>query len=66
MSGLIRKLTRILAHPPLWPALARGVAATVEHDAALAGRSFNTVIDVGANKGQFAAYTLAGAGPTLA
>jgi FkbM family methyltransferase len=32
------------------------VAPTLEHDAALGGDNFATVIDVGANKGQFAAY----------
>lgn len=34
----------------------RGVAATVEHDNALQKFNFSTVIDAGANKGQFTAY----------
>jgi FkbM family methyltransferase len=36
--------------------LRHGVAATLEHDSALGRDSFATVIDVGANKGQFAIY----------
>jgi len=33
-----------------------GVTATLDHDTALGRDSFATVIDVGANKGQFAVY----------
>lgn len=54
----IAKLTRIAITPSLWRAACHGVAATVEHDAALEDYSFATVIDAGANKGQFAVYAL--------
>ena len=54
----IAKLTRIAITPRLWQAACHGVAATVEHDAALEDYSFATVIDAGANKGQFAVYAL--------
>ncbi len=50
------KLAKIVLRPTLWPALLRGVAATIEHDDALGLFDFSTIIDVGANKGQFAAY----------
>ncbi|WP_462322659.1 FkbM family methyltransferase [Halochromatium sp.] len=36
--------------------LRHGVVATLEHGAALGRETVNTVIDVGANKGQFASY----------
>lgn len=54
----IRKVMGIAARPGLWPALAQGVAATVDHDAVLRDQRFATILDVGANKGQFAAYAL--------
>jgi FkbM family methyltransferase len=56
MSPRVRKYLKLLQTPASWPALRHGVAATLEHDTALAGESFATVIDVGANKGQFAVY----------
>ncbi|WP_201068223.1 MULTISPECIES: endonuclease/exonuclease/phosphatase family protein [Thiorhodovibrio] len=46
-----------LRTPACWAALRHGEAATLEHDAALGRERFATVIDVGANKGQFAVYT---------
>lgn len=52
----LRKLMTLATHPAYWPALLRGVAATVEHHAALAGHDYATVIDVGANNGQFAHF----------
>jgi FkbM family methyltransferase len=39
--------------PVFWPGLARGVMPTVEHMAAIRRYSPKTLIDVGANKGQF-------------
>lgn len=39
--------------PVFWPVLARGVMPTVEHFDALRSLSPRTVIDVGANRGQF-------------
>lgn len=52
------KLGAIAAEPRAWRALGLGVAATMEHGAALGRREFATVIDVGANKGQFAAFAM--------
>jgi FkbM family methyltransferase len=48
-----RKLVRLLADPRFRPGLRHGVAATIEHEAALAGRDFAGVVDIGANRGQF-------------
>jgi FkbM family methyltransferase len=56
MSARLRKYAKLLQTPRSWPALIRGVAATLDHDAALGREQFATVIDVGANKGQFATY----------
>jgi FkbM family methyltransferase len=39
--------------PAFWPAIAKGVMPTVEHLHALRSLSIATLIDVGANKGQF-------------
>jgi FkbM family methyltransferase len=50
------KLYRLALTPKAWGALGQGVAATVEHEAALGRLSFASVIDVGANKGQFATF----------
>ena len=51
-----RKLAKLAATPAYWRALAHGVAATAEHEPALAGRTFATIVDIGANKGQFAVF----------
>ena len=56
MSPRLRKYAKLLQTPGCWPALLHGVAATLDHDTALGRDSFATVIDVGANKGQFAVY----------
>ena len=40
--------------PRLWRHLMQGVAPTIEHIPALSRFSFRTVVDVGANRGQFA------------
>jgi FkbM family methyltransferase len=50
------KYLAILTQPRHWSALARGVAPGIEHGAAFAGKRYGTVIDVGANKGQFACF----------
>lgn len=55
----VQKFMKLLARPAYWPALSRGVAAGVEHEAAFVGREYATVIDVGANKGQFATFARA-------
>jgi FkbM family methyltransferase len=56
MSPRLRKYAKLLQTPACWPALMHGVAATFDHDSALGRDSYATVIDVGANKGQFAIY----------
>lgn len=52
----LAKLSAIACAPRTWRALSQGVAATMEHRAALSEDRFATVIDVGANKGQFATF----------
>jgi len=46
-------------HPVNWWAMAHGVVPTIEHGPALAGIEPVTVIDVGANKGQFSSFARA-------
>lgn len=50
----IRKALQLLSQPAHWKALLKGVAASVEHEH-LSGICpvINTVVDIGANKGQF-------------
>jgi FkbM family methyltransferase len=50
------KAFRAALHPAYWPALARAVVPTIEHAPALASVEPATVIDVGANKGQFSRF----------
>jgi FkbM family methyltransferase len=50
----VRKLWRILREPMYAPALRHGVPAAVEHDNIPYSADFLTVVDVGANRGQFA------------
>ncbi len=50
----ISKLLRLLGRPIYWNGLKRGVAAAVEHERFLRRHRFETVLDAGANKGQFA------------
>jgi FkbM family methyltransferase len=52
MHRLLKYFNAVL-RPVFWPALARGVMPTVEHVDALRLLNARTVIDVGANKGQF-------------
>jgi FkbM family methyltransferase len=56
LVGLKRasKLWHILGSPPYRRALRHGVAAAVEHEAVPYAADFRTVVDVGANRGQFA------------
>ena len=54
MLSKLRKLFRVLTkHGPARTLLRHRVAASVEHQFALAGLECKTVIDVGANRGQF-------------
>jgi FkbM family methyltransferase len=52
--GKIRKLTRILRCNPYRRALSRGVAASTEHELLLRLLDCRTIVDIGANRGQFA------------
>ena len=52
----LRKALYCILRPRLWRALAAGVAPSIEHRRALGGRRFRTIIDVGANRGQFALF----------
>ena len=51
----IGKALRACCNLAYWPALSRGVVPTIEHVSALAALRPDTIIDVGANKGQFSA-----------
>jgi FkbM family methyltransferase len=50
----VSKLWHILGSPAYRRALRHGVAAAVEHEAVPYAADFRTVVDVGANRGQFA------------
>jgi FkbM family methyltransferase len=51
----LRKLAKVLANADYRKALQRaGVAAAIEHEALLKTLDFATVVDIGANRGQFA------------
>lgn len=49
----LKKYAMAAFNPAFWPAIARGVMPTVEHLEALRSLNARTIIDVGANKGQF-------------
>ena len=49
-----KKLVRLLRYGPYRRALRFGVAAAIEHERLLSRLSCNTVVDIGANRGQFA------------
>jgi FkbM family methyltransferase len=51
-----RKLARILREPRYRRALRHGVAASIEHEAIPFRRDFATIVDIGANRGQFALF----------
>jgi FkbM family methyltransferase len=56
MLNRIKKGLSALAVPAYWPTLSRGVVPSVEHAPAFRHREFASVLDVGANKGQFAEF----------
>jgi FkbM family methyltransferase len=47
------KLLETVSNPIYWNGLRHGIAPTLEHKLALKGLNVRTVLDVGANKGQF-------------
>lgn len=48
-----RKLWALVTVPAYWRGLRHGVAAAVEHEGAALDHDYRTVVDVGANRGQF-------------
>lgn len=58
MVNRIRKALVAFKAPGYWPSLARGVVPGVEHNQAFPDRTFSSILDVGANKGQFAAFAV--------
>lgn len=60
MISLARKVVkglRVARSPAYRAALRRGVAASIEHDAVPLPADVRTVLDIGANRGQFAIYS---------
>jgi FkbM family methyltransferase len=53
MLKQIRKLLEALSNPMYWSALRHGITPTIEHKLALQGLNVRTVLDIGANRGQF-------------
>lgn len=56
LSLKYRKALYCMSRPKLWDALAQRVAPSIEHATALQHRPFKTIVDVGANRGQFALF----------
>jgi FkbM family methyltransferase len=54
----MRKLGYCAARPGTWRFVRQGIAPTIDHQAAIGGMAFGTVLDVGANRGQFALFAL--------
>ena len=52
--GKLSKLFGVIRCPNYWPALIKGVAAGVEHESVLDQIHCRHVVDIGANRGQFA------------
>ena len=55
-SRKVRKLVQLLGNRAYWPALKNGIAASVEHSGIPFCERFETVLDVGASRGQFALF----------
>jgi FkbM family methyltransferase len=53
------KIICAFLRPQFWPILARGVIPSLEHTSAFIDRNYRTIVDVGANKGQFATFARA-------
>ncbi|MGB6830088.1 MAG: FkbM family methyltransferase [Terracidiphilus sp.] len=54
MLTRVKKLARLVKRSAYQRALRKGVAAGIEHELILASLQCNTVVDIGANRGQFA------------
>lgn len=55
----LKKGAHCILRPRLWPQMLHGVAPAIEHSNALGRFAFRTVVDVGANRGQFATFARA-------
>jgi FkbM family methyltransferase len=53
----LKKFAATIIHPAFWPAIAKGTFPALEHVDAIKHVSPKTLIDVGANKGQFSLLT---------
>jgi len=53
LMGRVRKAVRLLSDPVFLSGLRLGVGAAIEHEAALRPLDLRSLVDVGANKGQF-------------
>lgn len=58
MPPRLYKLLQLTLRPTLWPVVTFRVFPALEHHRAFSGLEFDTVIDAGANKGQFAAFAV--------
>jgi FkbM family methyltransferase len=56
LATRLLKLIRLARKPGLWPVAVRGTMPSLEHEGIPFGHDFRTVIDVGASRGQFAAF----------
>src|SRR4051812_33698362 len=52
----LQKLLWLLRRPRWWPLIKSGTGPSIEHAQVLAGRRYVSVIDIGANVGQFALW----------
>lgn len=59
LSLRLHKLGALMHRPKLWPLISLGVFPALEHDTAFQGKDYDLIVDVGANKGQFAAFAVA-------
>lgn len=58
LSRRFQKLFSLLQHPSLWRVVPLGVFPGLEHASAFKEREYDLIVDVGANKGQFATFAL--------
>jgi len=58
IRGRARKAVRLVRRPAYWRQIVKGVAASVEHEDVDFRADVQTIVDVGASRGQFAAFAL--------
>jgi FkbM family methyltransferase len=59
----VRKLAWLVRRPRWWSLIPRGIGPSLEHADMLAGHRYTTVLDIGANVGQFALWAQQALGP---